>query len=165
MRLLSQVPGSVLWLLEDNRWAGENLRREAIARGIDPARLVFAGRMPSADHMARHRHADLFLDTFRVNAHTTASDALWMGVPVLTMPGESFVARVAGSMLETLGMPELIAADPAAYESRALEIATNPGELAALKAKLAERRLSSPLFDSVRYARDLEALYEKLLAD
>ena len=163
MRLLSQVPGSVLWLLEDNRWAGENLRREAVARGIDPARLVFADRMPSPDHMARHRHADLFLDTFRVNAHTTASDALWMGVPVLTMPGESFAARVAGSMLETLGMPELIAADPAAYESRALEIATDPGELAALKAKLAERRLSSPLFDSVRYARDLEALYEQLL--
>lgn len=164
MRLLARVKGSALWLLQDNDWAADNLRREAQARGISPDRLVFAERMSAADHMARHVHADLFLDTFKVNAHTTATDALWMGVPVLTKLGESFVARVAGSLLHALDMPELVTPSAAAYEQRALEIATDPAALAALKAKLADRRMSSPLFDSAGYTRDVEALYERLVA-
>ena len=163
MRLLAKVEGSVLWLLKDNEWAAENLRCEAQARGISPDRLAFAERMPTADHLARHCHADLFLDTFAVNAHTTASDALWAGVPVLTKIGDSFVARVAGSLLHALDVPELITRSPEVYEHRAIEIATNPLELAALKAKVTRNRLTAPLFDTERYARDIEAVYERLL--
>ena len=104
MRLLKAVPGSVLWLLEGNRFAPANLRREAEARGVAAERLVFAPRMPLPEHLARHRLADLFLDTFPVNAHTTASDALWAGCPVLTLAGETFVSRVAGSLLRAVGL-------------------------------------------------------------
>lgn len=162
-RLLAKVDGSVLWLLKDNDWAPGNLRREAQARGIDPERLVFAERMPLADHLARQRHADLFLDTFGVNAHTTASDALWAGLPVVTKLGSSFVARVAGSLLHALDMPELVTHTAAAYEQLALDLATNPTALSALKAKLDQNRLTKPLFDTERYTRDIEALYERLI--
>ncbi|HEY0271137.1 MAG TPA: hypothetical protein VGC10_09140, partial [Sphingomonas sp.] len=163
MRLLGKVDDSVLWLLGDNDWAVDNLRREARARGISPDRLVFAERMPLADHLARHRHADLFLDTFGVNAHTTASDALWAGLPVLTKLGSSFAARVAGSLLHALDMPELVTRTTNAYEQRALDIATDPAGLAALKAKLDRNRLTTPLFDTEMYTRDIEALYEDIL--
>lgn len=162
-RLLGTVEGSVLWLLRDNRWAEDNLRREAEARGIAPDRLVFAERMPSADHLARHRHADLFLDTFGVNAHTTASDALWCGLPVITKLGSSFAARVAGSLLHALDMPELVTTTADDYERLALDLATDPAKLAAVKAKLACNRMTAPLFDAARYTRDIEALYERLL--
>jgi predicted O-linked N-acetylglucosamine transferase (SPINDLY family) len=164
MRLLGKVDGSVLWLLKDNDWAADNLRLEARARGISPDRLVFAERMPLADHLARHRHADLFLDTFNINAHTTASDALWAGLPVLTKLGSSFAARVAGSLLHALDMPELVTRTADAYEQCALEIATNPAALATVKARLDRNRLTAALFDTERYTRDIEALYERLLS-
>jgi predicted O-linked N-acetylglucosamine transferase (SPINDLY family) len=164
MRLLGKIDGSVLWLLQDNDWVVGNFRQEAQARGISPDRLVFAERMPLADHLARHRHADLFLDTFNYNAHTTASDALWTGLPVVTKLGSSFAARVGGSLLNALDMPELVTLTTEAYEQCALDIATDPARLAAVKAKLDRNRLTTPLFDTERYTRDIEALYEQVLA-
>lgn len=164
MRLLHRVEGSVLWLLQDNEWAAANLRREAEKRSIDPARLVFAERAPNAEHLARQRCADLFLDTFKVNAHTTASDALWAGLPVLTKLGHSFVARVAGSLLHAIGLPELVTETPQAYEALALELATNPAKLKAIRDKLAANRLTTPLYDTERYTRDFEALLETMIS-
>lgn len=162
MRLLKVVPGSVLWLLEDNAPATRNLRKEAEARGVDPSRLVFAPRMVLADHLARHRLADLFLDTSPCNAHTTASDALWVGLPVLTCPGRSFASRVAGSLLTTIGLPELIVDSLEDYEALALALATDPGRLSALRDRLAANRLTTPLFDGVRFRHHLEAAYERM---
>ncbi len=164
MRLLARVDGSVLWLLGDNPWAVANLRREAEARGIAADRLVFAERMEAADHLARQRCADLFLDTFKVNAHTTASDALWVGLPVLTKLGASFAGRVAASLLHAVGLPELVADSEAAYERLALELATRPDRLAAVKTKLAVDSSTLPLFDTETYARDIEALFAQLYA-
>ena len=163
MRLLGRVDGSVLWLLRSNEWAEANLRREARARGIDPDRLVFAGKLPHGEHLARHAHADLFLDTFNVNAHTTASDALWAGLPIVTRAGRQFAARVAASLLAAVGLPELIAGTDEAYEALALDLATDPDRLAAIRAKLAANRLSQPLFDTVGYTRDFEAALETVL--
>jgi predicted O-linked N-acetylglucosamine transferase (SPINDLY family) len=159
MRILSRVDGSVLWLLQDNEHVVANLRSQAAARNVDPNRLVFAPRMPLADHLARHRVADLFLDTLPYNAHTTASDALWVGLPVLTLLGESFAGRVAASLLRAEGIPELIAADPQSYEQLAIELAGNPEKLAAVRQKLAGNRLTTPLFDTELYARHLDAAY------
>jgi len=159
MRLLGRVPGSVLWLLEDNAGARRNLENEARARGVDAGRLVFAPRMKTELHLARQRRGDLFLDTLPYNAHTTASDALWAGLPVVSCPGSSFAGRVAGSLLRAVGLPELIAADLQAYEALALRLARNPGELAALRAKLARNRSSAPLFDTDRFRRHIEAAY------
>jgi len=164
MRLLDRVQGSVLWLLQDNEWAAANLRREAQARGIDPARLIFAERAPNAEHLARQRCADLFLDTFKVNAHTTASDALWVGLPLVTKLGNSFVARVAGSLCHAIGAPELVTDTPETYEALAYELATNPAKLAAIREKLIANRLTTPLFDTERYTRDFEALLEGMTA-
>jgi predicted O-linked N-acetylglucosamine transferase (SPINDLY family) len=164
MRLLHQVPGSVLWLLEDNADAARNLRTEAGRRDIEPTRLVFAGRLPLERHLARQRLADLFLDTLPCNAHTTASDALWAGLPVLTCLGGSFAGRVAASLLSALGLPELVCSDLAQYEALALRLATRPGELAAIAARLADNRPSSPLFDSERFRRHLEAAYLSMFA-
>ena len=127
MRILKQVEGSVLWLLEDNETAANNLRREAEARGVEPARLVFARRMPLPEHLARHRAADLFIDTLPYNAHTTASDALWAGLPVLTRIGESFAGRVAASLLNAVGLPELITATQEQYEAMAVALALHFG--------------------------------------
>ena len=163
MRLLRAVDGSVLWLLESNAAAVRNLRAEALARGIAPERLVFAPRMPLAAHLARHRHADLMLDTMPYNAHTTASDALWAGVPLVTCIGETFAGRVGASLLEAIGLPELVAADLASYEALALALARDPGRLAAISAKLAANRMSTPLFDTVRFTRDLEALFATMV--
>ncbi len=159
--ILSAVPGSVLWLLGDDTIAA-NLRREAAARGIDPARLVFAGRMLPADHLARHRLADLFLDTLPYNAHTTASDALWAGLPVLTMMGESFAGRVAASLLHAIGLPELIAGSEDAYRTLAIDLATHPDRLAQIKRRLADNRLATPLFDCGRFTHHLEAAYQTM---
>src|SRR4029077_18348764 len=137
MRILHQTNGSVLWLLESNAIAASNLRNEAAARGIDTGRLVFAPFMPLPDHLARLRLADLFLDTFPCNAHTTASDALWAGVPVLTCAGDTFVSRVAGSLLQAIGLSDLVTRSLAEYEALALELGRDPGTLAALRARLA----------------------------
>ena len=154
MRLLGQVEGSVLWLLKSG--AEPNLRRAAEKRGIDSGRLVFAERVSPAEHLARHARADLFLDSFRYNAHTTASDALWAGLPLVTMPGRSFASRVAASLLTAMGLPELIAETPEDYEELALALATDPTRLAALKEKLLAARHSAPLFRSAAFTRQLE---------
>ena len=159
MRLLNGVPGSVLWLLDGSTAAVRNLRHEAQQRGIAPERLVFAPKKPLPEHLARHRCADLFLDTFHYNAHTTASDALWTGLPVLTQIGETFASRVAASLLNAIGLPELIAHSVADYEVMAFELATHPTRLSALRAKLAANRLTEPLFDTERSTRDLESAY------
>lgn len=160
MRLLKEVDGSVLWLARTNRWAASNLQNEARKRGVDPSRLVFTERLSMEDHLARHRLADLFLDTFAYNAHATASDALWAGLPVLTMAGEGFAARVGASMLNTLGLPELVTTSAEEYEQLALELATSQERLDRIKTELAERRLSAPLFDSHRFTRQIEHGYE-----
>ena len=159
-RLLSKVEGSVLWLFKGNDYAAENLRKEAQKRGIDPDRLVFADKMPEPEHLARHKHADLLLDTFNVNAHTTASDALWAGLPLVTLPGEQFAARVAASILTAANMSELIAKDEVDYEAIALDLALHPEKTAALKQKLQEQIKTCPLFDTVTYTRDIEAAFE-----
>jgi predicted O-linked N-acetylglucosamine transferase (SPINDLY family) len=162
MRLLTQVEGSVLWLL-DGPHAG-NLRREAQARGMDAARLAFAPRIEPAPHLARHGLADLFLDTWPYGAHTTGSDALWAGLPVLTCMGGNFPARVGASLLTNMGMPELIARTPEDYETLALELARDPAGLAALRGKLARNRTTAPLFDSADFARAVESVFESLIA-
>ena len=159
MRLLRQVEGSVLWLLEDNAAAMANLRREAERRGVAPDRLVFAPRLDLDRHMARHRLADLFVDTFPVNAHTTASDALWAGLPLVTLSGETFVSRVAASLLHAVGLPELVTENLADYEALALRLATTPALLAAIREKLEGNRLAAPLFDTDRFRRHIEAAY------
>jgi predicted O-linked N-acetylglucosamine transferase (SPINDLY family) len=157
MRILRRVEGSVLWLFEDNPVAAGNLRKQAAARNLDPARLVFGKRMDLPLHLARHRAADLFLDAWPYNAHTTASDALWAGLPVLTCPGESFASRVAASLLTALGLSELIAATPRDYEELAFSLAGDPARLAGLKQRLAEHRRTAPLFDTTLYTRHLES--------
>ena len=156
MRLLDQVEGSVLWLLDCNEASKANLRREATARGQDPDRLIFAPRIAQEEHLSRHQAADLFLDTFVVNAHTTASDALWAGLPVLTLPGRQFASRVGASLVSAMGMPEMITKSAADYETRALELARDPDMLARLRGKLQRNRNSAPLFDTAGFARALE---------
>lgn len=162
LRLLDQVEGSALWLLGDNPAAIHNLRRNAELRGIAPGRLVFASRVKPSAHLARHRLADLMLDTLPYNAHTTASDALWAGLPLVTCPGGGFAARVAGSLLHAVGLPELIAETLEDYEALALGLARDPGRLAALKAKLQRERETCPLFDTERYRRHIESAYETM---
>ena len=139
-----------------------NLRREAQARGVAAERLVFAPRLAPAEHLARHRLADLFLDTFPVNAHTTASDALWAGCPLLTIAGETFVSRVAGSLLRAIGLPELITASLEEYESLALRLAQDGALLKALTAKLQVNRDTSSVFDAAGFARNIERAYETM---
>jgi protein O-GlcNAc transferase len=162
MRLLRSIEGSVLWLLQTNAWAAQNLRREAAASGIDPERLVFAGRQPLNQHLARIANADLFLDTLPYNAHTTASDALWVGLPVVTMAGRSFAARVAASLLGAVGLPELVTTSLEAYEALALALATDPPRLAEMGQKLVRNRLAAPLFDTPAFTRHLEAAYVRM---
>ena len=163
MRLLAKVAGSLLWLLDDNATAQRNLRARAVARGIDPARLVFAPRLPSAAHLARHRLADLFLDTLPYNAHTTASDALWAGLPVLTCCGHQFDGRVAASLLESVGLSEMVTRSLEDYEASALALAGDPPQLAGLRARLAEKRLTSPLYDTEGFRKSLEAAYLRMM--
>jgi predicted O-linked N-acetylglucosamine transferase (SPINDLY family) len=162
MRLLREAPGSVLWLLAANPGVIANLRREAQGRRVQPERLVFAPRVSPAHHLARLRLADLFLDTLPYNAHVTCSDALWAGLPLLTCAGETFAARVAGSLLTAIGLPELITYSLGDYEVRALQLATHPQELAALRERLAQNRLSAPLFDTPRFTRHLETAYRMM---
>ncbi|MCB1826606.1 MAG: tetratricopeptide repeat protein [Candidatus Competibacteraceae bacterium] len=160
MRILLRVQDSVLWLYSESEEAQDNLRATATACGVAGERLVFAKRLPKDRHLERHRLADLFLDTRIYGAHTTASDALWAGLPVLTCLGEAFPARVAASLLHAVGLPELITHSLAEYEERAVRLATQPAELAALRDKLAYNRLRTPLFDTERFTRHLERAYE-----
>jgi predicted O-linked N-acetylglucosamine transferase (SPINDLY family) len=161
MRILQQVEGSVLWLSEAEAVTAANLRQAARQAGVDPDRLVFAARMPSmAEHLARQRAADLFLDTMPFNAHTTASDALRAGLPVLTCAGESLASRVAASLLFAVGLPELISSSQAEYEALAIHLATDPAAIGSLRRKLAQNLPTAPLFDTPRYARALESAFE-----
>ncbi|MCA3313155.1 MAG: tetratricopeptide repeat protein [Roseomonas sp.] len=159
MRIMAAVPGSVLWLLANDADSIARLRGAAEAQGVDATRLVFGASLPSARHLARHRIADLFLDTLPYNAHTTASDALWAGLPVLTQLGQAFAGRVAASLLKAVGLPEMITHDAAAYEALAIAIGRDPARAAALKAKLVAAIPTAPLFNTPRSTRHLEGAY------
>lgn len=164
MRILKAVPGSVLWLVDrDSAQVRQNLRREAEARGIDGGRLVFAKFIAASDYLARYRMADLFLDTLPYNAGTTASDALWAGLPVLTCPGKSFASRMAASLLRAMDLPQLIAPNMRDYVATAVRLGTDPAAHAEIKRKVAHNRGRTPLFDTVRFARDLEAVYREMM--
>lgn len=162
MRLLDKTPGSVLWLLDGDPVATENLKREAVARGIAAERIVFAPRVPAEEHLARHQVADLFLDTLPYNAHTGASDALWAGLPVVTCLGTTFAGRVAASLLNAVGLPELVTRSLEEYEALALRIAQNSELRVALRSKLATRRTTWPLFDTVRMTRHIEKAFDEI---
>ena len=162
MRLLRAVPDALLWLFAESPEAERNLRAAAAGADVAGARIAFATRKPKPEHLARLRLANLFLDTLTYGAHTTASDALWAGVPVLTCRGDAFAGRVGASLLAAVGLPELIAETPEAYEARALDLARNRDRLAAVKAKLAQGRAASPLFDTARTCRNLERAYEAM---
>jgi predicted O-linked N-acetylglucosamine transferase (SPINDLY family) len=162
MRMLRRVEGSVLWLLEDNPEAARNLRWQAEQRNVAPGRLIFAPRIPPPEHLARHRAADLFVDTLPYNAHTTASDALWAGLPVLTCMGEAFAGRVAASLLYAIGLPELVTSNQSEYEELAVELAVNPKLLTATTRKLADNRLTTPLFNAKLYTGHLESAYARI---
>ena len=164
MRILQKVPGSVLWLLEGDPHFSENLRREAEAQGVDGARLIFAPGLKLAPHLARLQLAELFLDCLPYNAHTTASDALWSGVPLITCKGTAFAGRVAASLLHAIGLPELVTESMADYEKLAVALATDPGRLTALRQKLAAHRSTTPLFDTARFTRHIESAYQTMLA-
>jgi len=161
MNILKRVENSVLWLFEDNEFIKNNLIKEAEARGVPGDRLVFAKRIGQQDHLARHRVADLFLDTLPYNAHTTASDALWCGLPVITMMGNSFPGRVAASLLNAIELSELITHSPEEYESLAIKLATDPTELKKIKLKLEGNRLNMPLFNTALFCSHLESAYSK----
>ena len=163
MRILKATEGSALFLYADNEWAKANLIDEASLRGIDSSRLVFGGRIPAEEYLARYRVCDLFLDTFPYNAGTTASDALWTGLPVLTLMGQSFASRVAASLLNAIGLSELITRTQEEYEALAIELAINPKKLENIKFKLANNRLTAPLFDTPLFTKNLEAAYVKMI--
>lgn len=162
MRLLNAVPGSVLWLLESREFVKDNLRREAQRRGVAADRLVFMPPLPLPEFLARFGLADLFIDTLPYNAHTTANDALWCGLPVLTCVGTTFAGRVAGSLLQAIGLPELVTNSLEEYEQLALRLATEPSLLAEIRAKLARNRPTAPLFDMARFTRAIEAAYRRM---
>jgi predicted O-linked N-acetylglucosamine transferase (SPINDLY family) len=161
MRLLAGKEGSVLWLLVGSETGRSHLREQARRRGVDPDRLVFADQVPLADHIARLKLADLFVDTFNYNAHTTGCDALWAGVPVITMPGASFSSRVGASILETMGLPELIVDNPESYEQLAMELANDPAALSAMAEKVRLKRDTSPMFNATSFARHLETAFDE----
>jgi predicted O-linked N-acetylglucosamine transferase (SPINDLY family) len=163
MRILASVEGSVLWLLEDNPSVPINLRREAEIRGISSNRLIFAKRMPPSEHLARHRCADLFLDTFPCNAHTTASDSLWAGLPLITLRGESFASRVASSLLSAADLPELITDTQSDYESLAIDLANDPLKLKEYKSRLLNNRLTMPIFNTQCTTKNIELAYIQMM--
>ena len=162
MRILKQVHGSVLWLVAEGPIVERNLKNEAAARGVSGERLIFAQRVPLPEHQARLQLADLFLDTLPYNAGATASDMLWSGLPVLTRMGDTFVGRMAASLLNAIHLPELIAPTPEAYEQIAIDLATHPEKLAAVKNRLAENRLTTPLFDTKLFTKHIEAAYSAM---
>jgi predicted O-linked N-acetylglucosamine transferase (SPINDLY family) len=169
MRVLKAVPDSVLLLYTGHQSASENLKIEAEKRGVNKTRLIFGEKLNRSQYLARFRAADLFLDTLPYNAGATASDALWAGLPVLTCMGESFASRVAASLLNAIGLPELITQTPKDYEALAIELATNPRKLQSIKSKLAANRLTTPLFDTALFTKHIEAayvqMYERYQAD
>ncbi|GAB0058720.1 Lipopolysaccharide assembly protein B [Candidatus Magnetaquicoccaceae bacterium FCR-1] len=162
MEVLHHTPEAILWLLESNPLVADNLRQAAAGHGIDPARLHFAPKLAVAEHLARYHLVDLVLDTYPVTSHTTASDALWIGCPLLTIAGDTFVSRVAGSLLVTMDAPELVATTLADYQAKALELARAPERLTGLRARLIANRATTPLFDTPRFTRDLESVYEAI---
>lgn len=162
MRLLARVPGSVLWLLDGGEAVRRNLQRAAASRGVAPERLIFAPRLPHAEHLARHACADLFVDTFYCGAHTTAADALWAGLPVLTCAGETMAARLGAGIVRAAGLAELVAADREAYEATAFRLATQSGELAGLRDRLARNRTTCALFDTAHRVRELDRAFEMM---
>ena len=162
MKVLKKVKNSVLWLLKSNIWAMQNLKLEAKKNGINPERLIFAERTNIAEHLKRHAHADLFLDTFNYNAHTTASDALWSGLPVVTKQGNQFAARVASSLLNSLDLQELITKNTNEYEKLILELALDKNKLLKIKTKLLKNKLAKPLFDTERYTKNFEQGLQKI---
>lgn len=164
MRILEAVDGSVLWLLESNPAAVTNLRKEAEARGVDGGRLIFTRRLPVDENLARYKLADLFIDTLPYNAHATTSDCLRVGLPVLTCMGHSFAARVAASLLKTIGLPEMITNSQEEYEAKAIELAKNPDRLREIRARLDANLATTPLYDSALFARHIEAAYEAMYA-
>jgi len=162
-KILHGAKQSVFWISENNASFRANIVSEFERRGVDANRIIFAKRVDlMADHLARYRMADLFLDTYPYNAHTTAIDSLKAGVPVLTLPGESFASRVAASLLNTIGLPELIASNSEQYEALAIDLASNPDKLSALKASLMAQQTASPLFDTKDFTKNLEAAYLKM---
>jgi len=165
MRVLRAVPQSVLWLAEANRWAAGKLRQAAADAAVAPERLVFAPRKPLPEYLAAYRLADLALDTFPYTSHTTASDALWMGCPLVTRAGETFASRVAGSILTSAGLAQCISSTPEDYERSIIELASSADRLATLRRAVDAARDASPLFDSARFVRDLEAAYERMVAE
>ena len=162
MRILKHVKGSVLWLVDENPAAVNNLRKEAAARGVDGDRIVFAKRESLPDYLARYRMAGLFLDTLPYNAGTTASDALWAGLPVITQIGETFAGRMAASLLSAIKLPELITTSQEQYENLAIMLATQPRKLESIKQKLASNRLTTPLFDIEYFTRNIESAYTQM---
>jgi predicted O-linked N-acetylglucosamine transferase (SPINDLY family) len=162
MRLLGAIDGSVLWLLETHSLFKENIRAAATRAGVDPARIVWAPEMKVEDHLARLAAADLFLDSLPCNAHTTASDALWAGLPLVTCAGAVFGARVAASLLKAVGLAELVTDNLDAYEALALALARDPSRLAQIRRRLSENRTRAPLFDTKRTTRALEAAYNQM---
>jgi predicted O-linked N-acetylglucosamine transferase (SPINDLY family) len=165
MEILRRAPGSVLWLLTGTAETNERLRELARAQGIEPERLVFAEKKANPDHLARYVLADLFLDNMPYGAHTTAADSLWMGVPVLTLPGRSFAARVCASLVTAAGVPDTICKDGDDYVAKAVALANDPAHLASLKQRLLDGRATSLLFDTPRLVRDLEGLYWRMYED
>ena len=163
MNMLKKVSNSVLWIFKSNETASKNLKKESIARGVDPNRIIFASYLPVEEHLKRISLADLFLDTFPCNAHTTASDAVRMGLPIITIAGKGFASRVAASILNCVGMKELITSNKKDYQELGIELATNPKKLIELKVKLKDSVSKSTLFDSIKYTKDLENLYLQLL--
>lgn len=165
MDILRRVPGSVLWLLADNPWAQENLRREALVRGVSDDRLVFAPRALPPDYLARYAVADLFLDAYPFNGGTTANDALWMGLPVLTRAGQTFASRMAGALLTAAGLPELVTDNPQAYADKAVALAMSGADCRHLREQLRRVRAEGALFDTPRFVRNLEQAFRQLVAD
>ena len=163
MRLLKEIKGSILWLYQSNKYSVENLMKEAEKRNIDSNRLIFANSLPLEKHLARHRLGDLALDTFNYNGHTTTSDALWAGLPVLTKIGESFAARVSASLLTAMGLPELITHSEKEYENKALYLAKNPNQLLNLKSKLLKARETSSLYNSKLFTKNLEDQFQLMV--
>jgi len=162
MRILRRVDGSVLWLLESNGEVAQNLRREAAGHGVAGERLVFAPMIMPEKHLARQALADLFLDTLPCNAHTTASDALWAGLPLLTCRGGAFPGRVAASLLQAIGLSELVTENLEEYEALAIRLAGDPQALQAIRTKILSNRSVTPLFDTDRFARAIEAAYGRM---
>jgi predicted O-linked N-acetylglucosamine transferase (SPINDLY family) len=159
MRLLSRVNKSVLWLRKSNEWSEENFLKEAKKRNISTSRIIFADKIDMDEHLARHKYADLFLDTFNFNAHTTASEALWSGLPLVTKSGAGFASRVAGSLLKSLDLHELVTKSSKDYEDLIFELATNPLKLRVLRQKLMSNIISKPLFNSELFTKHLESSY------